>query len=177
MKPTWCTFRSILLSETAIVAQPTDIIRTQYTKWRLFSASWGWVSNARNMQRPLILNKIEWKVHHVGFIVLIHYRSHKCPSISENGGHKSKMIEWKFTTTKSTGSPAHQWGVWKHSEWTDWFRKCGVTIRNLATALKLSIEMFFGFYSDTTFNVGRRWGKCNQIMEIMFRKTGNVRMT
>jgi hypothetical protein len=29
--------------------QPTDIIRTQYTKCRLFNASWGWASNARNM--------------------------------------------------------------------------------------------------------------------------------
>jgi hypothetical protein len=31
---------------------------TQYTKSRLCSASWGWASNARNMQRPLILNKL-----------------------------------------------------------------------------------------------------------------------
>jgi hypothetical protein len=31
--------------------------RTQYTKCRLCSDSWGWISNARNMQRPLILNK------------------------------------------------------------------------------------------------------------------------
>jgi hypothetical protein len=37
--------------------QPTDIKRKQYTKCSLCSASWGWTSNARNMQRPLILNK------------------------------------------------------------------------------------------------------------------------
>jgi hypothetical protein len=35
-------------SFTAIVAQPTDIIRTHYTKCSLCSASWGWASNARN---------------------------------------------------------------------------------------------------------------------------------
>jgi hypothetical protein len=43
---------------TATVPQPTDITRTQYTKCRLCNASWGWASNARNMQRPLILNKL-----------------------------------------------------------------------------------------------------------------------
>jgi hypothetical protein len=41
--------------------QPTDMTRTQYTKRRLCSASWGWASNARNMQRPLILNKLNKK--------------------------------------------------------------------------------------------------------------------
>jgi hypothetical protein len=35
----------------------TDITRTQYTKCRLCGASWRWPSNARNMWRPLILNK------------------------------------------------------------------------------------------------------------------------
>jgi hypothetical protein len=50
-----------LCSATATVTQPTDIIPTQYTKCRLFSASWGWASNARNMQRPLILNKLNEK--------------------------------------------------------------------------------------------------------------------
>jgi hypothetical protein len=29
--------------------QPTGITRTQYTKCRLFSVSWGWASNARNI--------------------------------------------------------------------------------------------------------------------------------
>jgi hypothetical protein len=58
--------------QTAIVARPTDI-RPQYTKCHLCNASWGWVRNSRNMYRPLILNKIEWKVHHVGFIILIYY--------------------------------------------------------------------------------------------------------
>jgi hypothetical protein len=32
-----------------ILVQPTDITRTQYTKCRLCSASWGGASNARNM--------------------------------------------------------------------------------------------------------------------------------
>jgi hypothetical protein len=35
--------------------------RTQYTKCCLCSASWGWASNARNMQRELILNKLNKK--------------------------------------------------------------------------------------------------------------------
>jgi hypothetical protein len=50
-------------SETATVPQPTDIIRTQYTKCWWWSASWGWRSNARNMYtyRPLILNKLNEK--------------------------------------------------------------------------------------------------------------------
>jgi hypothetical protein len=41
-----------------ILVQPTDITGTQYTKFRLYSTSWGWASNARNIQRPLILNKL-----------------------------------------------------------------------------------------------------------------------
>jgi hypothetical protein len=60
-------------SFTATVPHPSDIIRTQYAKCRLYSASWGWESNVRNMQRPLILNKIEWKVRHIGFMTLIYY--------------------------------------------------------------------------------------------------------
>jgi hypothetical protein len=43
------------------LVQPTDITRTQYTKFRLCSASWGWASNARNMKRPLIHNKLHRK--------------------------------------------------------------------------------------------------------------------
>jgi hypothetical protein len=58
---------------TAIVAQPTDITRTQYTNCRLFSSSWGWAGNARNRSRLLIPNKIEWKVYHIGFIMLMCY--------------------------------------------------------------------------------------------------------
>jgi hypothetical protein len=38
-----------LCSETATVPQPTDIIRKQYAKCRLWSASWERASNARNM--------------------------------------------------------------------------------------------------------------------------------
>jgi hypothetical protein len=40
------------------LVQPTDITRTQYTKCRLYSASWGWASNARNMYRHSFL--INW---------------------------------------------------------------------------------------------------------------------
>jgi hypothetical protein len=36
-------------STTSILLQPTDITRTQDTKCRLLSASWGWASNARSM--------------------------------------------------------------------------------------------------------------------------------
>jgi hypothetical protein len=36
-------------SSTPILVQPTDITHTQYTKCRLFRASWGWTSNAPNM--------------------------------------------------------------------------------------------------------------------------------
>jgi hypothetical protein len=36
-------------SSTSILVQPIDTIRTQYTKCRLCSASWGWASNSRNM--------------------------------------------------------------------------------------------------------------------------------
>jgi hypothetical protein len=43
--------------ETSILVQPPDVTSTKYTKCRLWSASWGWASNARNMYRPLILNK------------------------------------------------------------------------------------------------------------------------
>jgi hypothetical protein len=82
-KPTWCTLYSIyyeLRPNTCFehhllilrrrfkivrvcyvgwrhLVQPTDITRTQYIKCRLCSASWWWESNARNMSRPLILNK------------------------------------------------------------------------------------------------------------------------
>jgi hypothetical protein len=43
------------------LVQPTDITRTQYTKCRMCSVSWGWASNARNIYRPLILNKLNKK--------------------------------------------------------------------------------------------------------------------
>jgi hypothetical protein len=39
-------------SVTATVPQPTTIKRTQYTKRRLCSASWGWASNARTCRGP-----------------------------------------------------------------------------------------------------------------------------
>jgi hypothetical protein len=41
--------------------QPTEITRMQYTKFRLWSASWGWARNAQNMLSPLILNKLNRK--------------------------------------------------------------------------------------------------------------------
>jgi hypothetical protein len=43
------------------VEQPTDITRTQYTKCRLYSTSWGWASDIRNIYRSLILNKLNKK--------------------------------------------------------------------------------------------------------------------
>jgi hypothetical protein len=57
--------------DTPILVQPTDITRTQYTKCRLCSASWSEASNARNMQRPLILNKFNTKSASRWFTVLI----------------------------------------------------------------------------------------------------------
>jgi hypothetical protein len=60
-----CTFQTLL---TLILVQPTDITRMQYTKCCLFSASWGWASNAWNMYRPLILNILNKK-----FITLDYY--------------------------------------------------------------------------------------------------------
>jgi hypothetical protein len=48
-------------SNAPILVQPTDITRTQYTKYHLCTTSWGWASNARNMQRLLILNKLNKK--------------------------------------------------------------------------------------------------------------------
>jgi hypothetical protein len=44
-----------------VLLQTTGITRTQYIKCRLCSASWRWASNARNMYRPLILNKLNKK--------------------------------------------------------------------------------------------------------------------
>jgi hypothetical protein len=49
------------LHSTPILVQPTYITRTQYTKCRWFSASWRWAGNARNVWRPLILNKLNIK--------------------------------------------------------------------------------------------------------------------
>jgi hypothetical protein len=40
------------------LVQSTDIILTQYAKCDFFSASWGWANNARNIQRSVILNKL-----------------------------------------------------------------------------------------------------------------------
>jgi hypothetical protein len=42
-----CTRTEVI--SNPILVQPTDITRTQYTKCRLFSTSWWWASNARNM--------------------------------------------------------------------------------------------------------------------------------
>jgi hypothetical protein len=43
------------------LVQPTDITCKQYTKCYLCSSSWGWASNAQNMYRPLIINKLNKK--------------------------------------------------------------------------------------------------------------------
>jgi hypothetical protein len=53
-----CTRIEVGRSSTSILVHPTEITRMQYTKCHLFIGSWGWASNARNMQRPLILNKL-----------------------------------------------------------------------------------------------------------------------
>jgi hypothetical protein len=61
---TWCIVCVLcqlaapgLECNTPILMQPTELTRTQYSKCRLFSASWGWESNARNILRPWIPNK------------------------------------------------------------------------------------------------------------------------
>jgi hypothetical protein len=46
------------LHQDLILVQPADITRTPYTKYCLCITSWGWASNAQNMWRPLILNKL-----------------------------------------------------------------------------------------------------------------------
>jgi hypothetical protein len=46
---------------TPILVQPIDITHTQYIECRLLNASWGWARNVWNMQRPLILNKMNKK--------------------------------------------------------------------------------------------------------------------
>jgi len=103
----------------------------------------------------------------------VHCGIHKWSSISENGGHSSKMIEWKFTTMKATGQPGtSRKGVREERVERLISQNRGVKIRNLAAALKLSIELFLrklGLYRDTMFNVGWRWGNCNQILDnLMF---------
>jgi hypothetical protein len=40
-----------LIYSTPVLVKLNDITRTQYTNFRFCSASWGWVSNARNVQR------------------------------------------------------------------------------------------------------------------------------
>jgi len=100
----------------------------------------------------------------------VHCGIHKCPSISENSGHNSKMIEWKFTTMKATGQPGtSRRGV--EAERVEGLKSQnrGVTIRNLAAAVKLSIELFLrklGLYSVTVFNVGRRWANATKYLRL-----------
>jgi hypothetical protein len=60
-------------SSTPTLLAATDITRTQNTNCCLCSASWRWERSARNMYRPLIHYKLNKKVHHVGFTVLIYY--------------------------------------------------------------------------------------------------------
>jgi hypothetical protein len=43
------------------LVQPTDITRTKYTKCRLCRTSWGCASDARNILKNLILNKLNKK--------------------------------------------------------------------------------------------------------------------
>jgi hypothetical protein len=48
----------LLRMSTAIVAQPTDIIRTQYTNCRLLNASWGWALQSCHNQLTLYARNI-----------------------------------------------------------------------------------------------------------------------
>jgi hypothetical protein len=47
-----------VLCQLAAPGLEWNITRTQYTKCRLCSASWGWASNTRNTSRPVILHKL-----------------------------------------------------------------------------------------------------------------------
>jgi hypothetical protein len=66
MKPKWCTCHSFYWESRAskcfenylFILRSRCTNGTQYTKCRLCSASWWWASNARNMWRLLILNKL-----------------------------------------------------------------------------------------------------------------------
>jgi hypothetical protein len=53
--------------------QLTDITRTKYPKCRLCSVSWGSASNARIMQRPIILNQLNKKC--ITLVLLYWYRT------------------------------------------------------------------------------------------------------
>jgi hypothetical protein len=91
------------------------------------------------------------------------------------------MIEWKFTTIKATGRR----GISRRGMKAERVERLisqnrGVTTRNLEVTLKLSVKLLlrkFNLYSVTIFNVGRRWGKCNQILETVFQRAGNVSVT
>jgi hypothetical protein len=50
--------------------QPTDTTRMQFTNCHLCITSWGWASDARNMYRPLILNKLNRKCILLVFTVM-----------------------------------------------------------------------------------------------------------
>jgi hypothetical protein len=71
----YCVRMSVVCGTVATVPQTTDI-RTQYTKCRLCSVSWGCLSNDRNMQRPLILNKLNesaWCCFHYTYDLVVFY--------------------------------------------------------------------------------------------------------
>jgi hypothetical protein len=50
-----------LLAHPQEMLHKRHITGTQYTKCNLWSASWGWASNAQNIYRPLILNNLNEK--------------------------------------------------------------------------------------------------------------------
>jgi hypothetical protein len=84
----------IMLVGCGMVAVSLQTTATQYTKCSLFSTSWGWASNARNMQRSL-----KWNVHHVGFIILINYvlrdwMGSKSASYSDGTGCQCRRAVW-----------------------------------------------------------------------------------
>jgi hypothetical protein len=91
---------------TPILMQPTAITRTQYTKCRLWSASWGWAGNARNMYRPLILNKLNKKcitLFSLYWCTVMHGQQNINPFQSYVGPHPtlwfscSRHFSWSLT--------------------------------------------------------------------------------
>jgi hypothetical protein len=102
---------------TPILMQPTDITRKQYTKWRLYRDSWRWASNARNMWRVLILNKLNTKC--ITLILLYWYTTMH--------GHYTDILRCKVTLLIYYDARSLYWYTTIHGHYTDILR-CTVTI-------------------------------------------------
>jgi hypothetical protein len=72
-------------------------IRTQYTKCRLWSASWEWASNARIMYRPLILNKLNKKC--ITFVALYWYTM---MHVQQNIKFVLETLKWRIRQSAVT---------------------------------------------------------------------------